>query len=213
MIRLRLAFVTILIATFAMNVSAHRLDEYLQATRIGIEVDHINLEVDLTPGAAVADTVFATIDLDGTGRVSGRETAQYANAVLHSLFLDIDGRTLGLNLVDFRFPTLDEMRRGEGILHLRATAAVGETAIGRHQLHFTNAHRRDIGVYLVNALVPGDERIHITGQSRDMLQREFSLDYSVSADESTAPLTSALPFLIGLTMAATLFTLTRKAKN
>src|SRR3954464_11062922 len=38
---------------FARSTEAHRLDEYLQATRISIEFERIGLEMSLTPGAAV----------------------------------------------------------------------------------------------------------------------------------------------------------------
>jgi hypothetical protein len=43
------------------GVSAHRLDECLQAARIAIEPDHVGLELDLTPGRAVADAIIADI--------------------------------------------------------------------------------------------------------------------------------------------------------
>ena len=34
--------------------SAHRVDEYLQATRLAIGVNRINIEIDLTPGVDIA---------------------------------------------------------------------------------------------------------------------------------------------------------------
>ena len=36
---------------------AHRLDEYLQATRLPIDIEHVDLEIDLTAGAALASNV------------------------------------------------------------------------------------------------------------------------------------------------------------
>ena len=38
----------------AAPAGAHRLDEYLQATRIGVSQNRIDLEIDLTAGAAIA---------------------------------------------------------------------------------------------------------------------------------------------------------------
>ena len=41
---------------------AHRLDEYLQATTIAIEPDHLTLQLRLIPGVAVATKVLAFVD-------------------------------------------------------------------------------------------------------------------------------------------------------
>ena len=45
-----------------IDVSAHRRDELLQAARIGIAADRIELELSLTPCIAVADDVIGAID-------------------------------------------------------------------------------------------------------------------------------------------------------
>jgi hypothetical protein len=44
-----------LIAGTASTASAHRRDEYLQAARIAVGPDRVRIELDLTPGMAVAD--------------------------------------------------------------------------------------------------------------------------------------------------------------
>jgi hypothetical protein len=35
-------------------------------------------------------------------------------------------------------------------------------------------------VYLINALIPSNDRIRITGQSRDTLQNEFKMEYKIN---------------------------------
>ena len=71
---------------------AHRLDEYLQATRLGISRDRVVVELDLTPGVLVAAQVFAMIDRDGDARVSPVEIEGYARRVLRDLSLSVDDR-------------------------------------------------------------------------------------------------------------------------
>ncbi|HSV15655.1 MAG TPA: hypothetical protein VLI90_15445, partial [Tepidisphaeraceae bacterium] len=56
------------------GVGAHRLDEYLQATRVGIERERVSLEMDLTPGVSVARQVTAWIDSDGNRVISTPES-------------------------------------------------------------------------------------------------------------------------------------------
>ena len=174
----------ILVTVLPRTAAAHRLDEYLQAVRISIEIDRVVTEINLTPGTAVAEDVLAGIDKNHDGSISPAEGAAYGEHVVRSLHLEIDGRPLALSLESHRMPPPAEMRRGEGILRLRAAAAAPPASAGRHRLMFANTHRSDISAYLINALIPSDPRIRITGQSRDTLQHEFSMDYTVSAPDS-----------------------------
>jgi hypothetical protein len=206
----RLLSIAPLIVTFAAAASAHRLDEYLQATRISVERDRVDLEVDLTPGAAVAEQIVRAIDLDRDGEISLREKEMYAATLISSLSLRVDELSRSMRITDFIVPPIDEMYRGEGVLKLRATASMPRAAAGAHRLKFANAHWPSVGAYLVNALVPTNEEVHITGQSRDLLQREFSLEYTVTDEGAALPLASALPILISLTLAASLYTLARR---
>ena len=84
--RRRAVAALVLASAFAggATLSAHRLDEYLQAARVGIEPDRLHLELDMTPGVAVADAgiVFAV----GAG-------AMLAAALFFSL-VRVEGRAL-----------------------------------------------------------------------------------------------------------------------
>ena len=53
-----------LICTAAVGLSAHRRDEHLQAARIAIELERVDVELDITPGADVADALVSAIDGD-----------------------------------------------------------------------------------------------------------------------------------------------------
>jgi len=72
------------------------------------------------------------------------------------------------------------MSEGVGTIRLTATTPVWSASAGRHRLVYRNAHRPEIGVYLVNALVPRDKDIQIAGQQRDWQQHELRLDYRVA---------------------------------
>lgn len=202
-------FALTLIVAFPRAATAHRLDEYLQATRISVARRHVTAEISLTPGAEVAGIVISAIDRDRNGEISTAEGFAYAEGVVNSLSLEVDGLRRGLALDEHRIPSLAEMRRGDGVIRLRASAPTSADAVGRHRLSFSNTHRSDIGVYLVNALVPVDSRIGINGQSRDMLQREFQMEYTVSDREENLELAAVWPPVLGLSIAAVLLAITR----
>jgi nickel/cobalt exporter len=162
--------------------AAHRLDEYLQATRLSIDLNRIDVEMDLTAGQAMASQVFSWIDTNRDGEISQAEGEAYARQVLSSVALLADGKPVTLALTEAHFPELREMSPGTGIIRLRAAGRMPTAGAGRHELSFRNNHRPERSVYLVNALVPANPRIQIADQQRDHAQHELLMSYTVTPD-------------------------------
>lgn len=169
-----------LLLVLATDALAHRLDEYLQVTRISLAINRIDLSIELTPGVAVAEQVLTAIDTDRDGQISAKETTTYAERVFGDLKASLDEKPLKMTAIDSVFPTIPEMKAGVGVIRLKATAPVEGLAIGSHSLSFTNSHLTAISVYLVNALVPKDSAIKITKQSRDERQKDYRLNFEVA---------------------------------
>jgi len=165
--------------------SAHRRDEYLQAARLAIDPDRVQIALDLTPGIAVADAVLAEIDLDANGSVSAAEARAYAERVARVIALDVDGTPLRVDRVDSAFPALDTVHAGEGTIRIQAVASMPRLADGLHHLRYRNAYHTDIGVYLANALIPDSDRVAITAQRRDVDQRDLVVDYMLRGQPMT----------------------------
>lgn len=165
---------------FATQAFGHRLDECLQATRIAVAINRIDLSIDLTPGVAVAGEFLLGIDKDRDGRVSDEERDIHARHVLRDLQVGLDGKTLTLTLTNAAFPALREVRAGLGVIRIQATASIAPLKPGVHTLSHTNLHLPGISVYLVNALVPKDRAIRIMKQTRDESQKDYRLEFSVS---------------------------------
>jgi hypothetical protein len=165
---------------------AHRLDEYLQATRLSIDVDRVSVEIDLTAGVSVARQVFDWIDTNRDGQISSTEGDAYAQQMLDAVVVSVDGRRAPLSLIDSRFPEARDMTAGVGTIRLRATVSLPAAASGRHQLSYFNGHQSETSVYLVNALIPEDPRIQIAGQRRDPAQHRVTVDYDVTTHPAWA---------------------------
>ena len=176
-----IAALTLLLVLIAGSwTSAHRRDEYLQAARLGIDRDRVELALDLTAGIAVADVVLSEIDLDKNGTVSVAEARVYSDRVLSAIALDVDGIPLRVELVEYTFPAFDTVRNGEGTTRIQAVAKMPRLDDGLHHLRYRNAYRSDIGVYLANALVPTSDGVTVAAQRRDLDQRELVIDYMLS---------------------------------
>jgi len=191
---------------------AHRRDEYLQAARIAIDQQRVQIDLDLTPGIAVASRVLDEIDRDRNGVVSNSEARAYATRVIDDIRVDVDGDALPLSLAYTRVPTVDSVLRGEGTIQFQLTAAVRPLAAGDHRLSYRNAHHQDIGAYLANTLVPATDRVMVLTQHRDVAQRELVVEY-VLRDRLMAhvsPWTVAIAGLAFMLLAAELWRRSRK---
>jgi hypothetical protein len=165
----------------AVELSAHRRDEYLQAARIAIAPNRVALQLDLTPGIAVADALIADIDRNHDGVLSSDEQHAYVARVLGDIKLEIDGHPIQLlpQTTTASFPDVAAFRRGEGTVRLESTTPLPQLIGGAHELSYDNLHRRDISVYLANALVPDSDRIAIKDQQRDVDQRDLTIAYTL----------------------------------
>ena len=177
--------------------TAHRLDEYLQATLLSVEPGKLEASMRLVPGVAVSSAVVEGMDIDGDGALSEAEQQAYALRVLKDLSVKIDNQPLALHLVSASFPAPEQMRQGIGEIQLNLEADLPQGSAGR-RLIFENHHQGNIAVYLVNCLVPRNKDIRITAQSRNEDQSFYQLDY-VQGAVGSGP--AALPGFSGLAAA------------
>lgn len=185
---MRRALASLLCAfAFQATAAAHALDEYVQAAQIALAPEEVRVELRLTPGVQVAALVFATVDVDGDGRISPSEEEAYARRVMQDVALEVDGRRVPLTLTEREFPSRREMDEGVGAIRLDLTADAELSTAGEHRLSFRNDHLPELGVYLVNALVPSTSELKIDGQERDPLQREMRLSFRVTPTGTRGP--------------------------
>jgi hypothetical protein len=164
----------------ASTVSAHRRDEYLQAARIGIEPDRINLELSLTAGIAIAQDVVGAIDQDHDGAFSAEEQQAYARRVLTGLTLRLDeGPPARLDVAASTFADPAAVLLGEGTIAIQADVVLSPLSPGQHHLYFHNRNDGPHLAFLANALVPESHHVQIAAQRRNQDQRDLTIDFTV----------------------------------
>jgi hypothetical protein len=179
------------------HLSAHRFDELLQAARVSIEADRVDVELDVTPGVSTADSFIRALDTSGDGVVSQREAWGGATTLVHALDVRVDGRPLHAELITVDTPDVASLRSGEGTMVVRAQAKVSTLAAGPHRIVFRNGNDMPGSVFMANVLVPSD-RLAVNAQTHTADQRELTVDVSVVAWPARSPLWT-WPALILLT--------------
>jgi hypothetical protein len=193
---------------------AHRLDEYLQATLIGVTRDGVDVELQLTPGVAMLPLWMAVIDQDHDGRISPAEERAYMDRVARDVKLRVDGVPAPLSLIESTFPSIEAMGEGLGTIRMKLRAARSG-----HELRFENRHLPQLSAYLVNCLAAPSDGLVVSRQERDEAQRSIKFEYSFgyglvprprAAWLSPGPLWSAA---IGLLLVARMMVLAYRAKH
>lgn len=197
----------VLLALALIQVAAaHRIDEYLQATLIGVTREGIELEIQLTPGVAMLPAWMTVVDRDRDGRISPEEERAYVERVKDEVELRVDGVAAPLSLIESRFPTLEAMRNGVGTIGIKL-----RTPRSGHKLRFENRHLPQVSVYLVNCLAGPPDALEVGRQARDEAQRSIEFEYSFG----TAPgsLWSLWPVAFGMLLAARMTVRIYRAKH
>ena len=182
---------------FGKTVSAHRIDEYLQATILSLEANRVQASMRLIPGILVSPSVIAEIDSNGDGVFSEGEERAYAQRVLGDLSITIDGKSVQPKLVSCSFPQPAQMRDGLGEIHIEYTAGLPYGGANR-RLILTNHHLSRNSVYLMNVVVPQDGNIGILAQKRNEQQSFYELDYRQTGAATDASWSDVRVWLSGV---------------
>jgi hypothetical protein len=210
----RMGGIVLLALSLTGGAAAHRLDEYLQATLIGVTRDGTEVEIHLTPGVAMLPLLLAVIDQDRDGRISPEEERTYVNRVAREVDLRVNGVPAPLSLIESTFPTLEAMREGLGTIRMKL-----RTARTGHELRFENRHLLPVSVYLVNCLAAPSDGLVVTRQKRDEAQRSIEFEYSFAAGAASGPRPTSIavgpfwPAAIGMLLVARMAILIYRAKH
>lgn len=163
--------------------SAHRLDEYLQATLVAIAPRCVEIDLSLTAGVAVVSNVVAVMDINGNQVISPQEERAYGERVLGELTASVDDARVALRLMGTKFPGMGEIREGLGSIQLTFEGPLPRLNSGVHQLKIENRHLPAISQYLMNALVPESPMILIRHQERNEAQTLYTVTFEAKQKE------------------------------
>ncbi len=161
------------------RAEAHRLDELLQSTFVAVGSNSLRLELTLAPGVSVAEELLTAVDLDRDHLLSPTEQAAFADQVVRSLEMELDGGKVSLRVEDHAMGAPDALLDATGGFQMEVATTLSALPPGMHRMHYRNRFREQQGqnIYLVNALVPLSPEIAILRQQRDPSQKEVILDF------------------------------------
>lgn len=149
------------------SAQAHPVDEVVQGAYLTLTPAGVELELDITPGSAVAASVTGSLDADRNGTVTATEARAYATRVLAAQTLTLDGTRARWTLRDVQAPPLANLKLGSDTLKILATAPRTQRS-GTHTLSYTNSYapaktQRVANIFLKPGGALSDR---VTGQTR-----------------------------------------------
>ncbi|MFH8803973.1 sulfite exporter TauE/SafE family protein [Streptomyces sp. NPDC017936] len=121
----------------AAPAQAHPSDEILQQVYLTPTRARLDIELDVTPGVLVAPAFARTVDTDGDGRFSDRETAAHLDRVASALHLRVDGSPVALTVTDSSYPPRELLAAAGGTAVVRLSAGLPQ---GGQHVTFTDAY-------------------------------------------------------------------------
>lgn len=162
-----------------MTAQAHPVDEVVQNSYLTLRPNQIALQLDISPGVAVAGRVLRSLDANGDRRISDSESRAFGSLVLRSSSLTLDGKPAAWRLESVAAPALDNIRQGGDTIKIHAVADRAETA-GPHSFDYLNRYNPAETQASANVFLQpgGGWRYAVTGQTRGPGGRGLTVRYA-----------------------------------
>lgn len=159
---------------------AQQRDQVLQSMTVELAPGRLAIQVQVTPGAAMADDLLGLIDLDGDAMISPLEQRYFTSYLRDSWRFKLDGEMLPMRPVSARFPDAGQMRAGNGTIFLAFEAPIpGDDLPHRLLLEQHNAPQIKGRIYRVDTLASHDLRVQLLDQQRNQDQSQYMLDFRI----------------------------------
>jgi hypothetical protein len=174
----RVAVAAMLIPGWAL---AHPVDEVMQGAYLTLAPGRVELLLEMTPGADVADAVLGALDADGNRIVTLGEARTFARQVLDKSALTLDGVEVPWVMLSVTVPSYDVLAQSDDLLRIEASA-VRADKMGAHVLSCNNAYVPATILRFANIFLRSDGNwtYAVTGQDSSEDGSALTVEYTAA---------------------------------
>jgi hypothetical protein len=168
-----------LLAVAAGPALAHPYDEVVQGAYLTLAPGQVRLELDLTPGPAVAGALLASLDHNGDRRVTDQEARAYAAQVLGQSSLVLDGAPAHWRVDRVVTPDYQALKLESDTLKIYAVADRADRP-GPHTLSYDNRYQPAKSQCIANIFLQpgGGWRYAVAGQKHSEDGRALTVSFT-----------------------------------
>jgi hypothetical protein len=168
-----------LLALAAGPALAHPYDEVVQGAYLTLAPGQVRLELDLTPGPAVAGALLAALDRNGDQKVTDQEARAYAAQVLSQSRLLLDGSAVRWRVERVSMPDYQSLKLQSDTLKIFAVADRPDRP-GPHTLSYDNRYQPAKSQCIANIFLQpgGGWRYAVAGQKHSEDGRGLTVSFT-----------------------------------
>ncbi|NOQ40155.1 MAG: hypothetical protein GQ562_07525, partial [Anaerolineales bacterium] len=131
----------ILVLVFPQAASAHPADMYFHTHTVLLAPGGIQVTWELIPGPMIAQAIWYSADQNDDQSISDPEALEWANTIIHTFSIELDGESLPLTLAGIEWP--DEIQglfKGDESIRVHLQAAWPDEIGPDHRLALHNRY-------------------------------------------------------------------------
>ncbi len=162
-------------------MAAHPVDEVAQGAYITLAPGEVRIELDITPGPAVAGALLRSLDTNADRRVTDEEARAYAERVLKQSTLTLDGVAVSWTMKRVRVPPYANLEQQGDTLKIYGLAKRADRA-GVHSLTYQNRYAPAQGWCIANVFLAPDahRRYEVSAQEHSDDGRLLTVRYTMA---------------------------------
>jgi len=167
-----------MLALFPNEAGSHPVDEVVQGAYLTLVPGALRLELNLTAGTEVANTVLASLDMNADQRITEAEARAYAQGVLERSSITLDGVRVSWTLENVRVPPYRNLQLGTDTIKIYAVDERPDRS-GAHTLSYHNQYQPAKSQWTANVfLEPGAGwQYQVSGQRRSDDGQQLTVNY------------------------------------
>jgi len=131
----------LLVLVFPQVASAHPADMYFHTHTVLLTPGGIQVTWELIPGPMIAQAIWYSADQNDDQSISDLEALEWANTIIHTYSVELDGESLPLTLAEIEWPDeIQKLYRGDESIRVHLQASWPDEIGPDHRLALHNRY-------------------------------------------------------------------------
>ncbi len=184
----------LLVLVFPQVASAHPADMYFHTHTVTLAPDGIQVNWELIPGPMIAQSIWYSADQNDDQSISDLEALEWANTIIQTFSVELDGESLPLTLAGVDWPgELQKLFNGDESIQIHLQAAWPDEIGIDHRLALHNRYNSKNSISWYEILGEDGITFDTPYQNRGTLDLDFGLSAGNEPSKSLTNWESGTP--------------------
>jgi hypothetical protein len=184
----------LLVLIFPQVASAHPADMYFHTHTVILAPDGIQVTWEIIPGPMIAQAIWYSADQNDDQSISDLEALEWANTIIQTFSVELDGESLPLTLAGIEWPgEIQGLFKGDESIQVHFQAAWPDEIDPDHHLSLHNRYNSKNSISWYEVLGEDGITFDTPHQNRGTLELDFGLSARNEPSKSLTTWESGTP--------------------